>query len=70
MDTIGEAHQAADRLRAKVIDELLRYGMAVRQDADGRTTPEQSLLATIKANVDNRSLSDQAFRQFIRNSLG
>jgi len=37
-----------------------------KQEADGRQAI--SLVATIKANVDNAKLSDKEFRDFIRNS--
>lgn len=33
------------------------------------TVPAENFMATVAANVNNRQLSDGAFREFVRNSL-
>jgi len=34
-----------------------------------RTVPAENFMATIAANVDNEKVSDEQFREFIRNTL-
>lgn len=34
-----------------------------------RTVPADHFASTLEANVDNRKLTDKAFRQFVRNTL-
>lgn len=36
---------------------------------DKRTVPAENFMATIAANVDNKRITDEQFRDFIRNSL-
>lgn len=34
-----------------------------------RTVPAENFMATIAANVDNKKITDDQFREFIRNTL-
>ena len=34
-----------------------------------RTVPAENFMATIAANVDNSNITDEQFREFIRNTL-
>ncbi len=34
-----------------------------------RTVPSDSFTTMLEANIDNRKLTDRAFRQFVRNTL-
>ena len=43
------------------------YGSAA--PSDNQPVSAESFVATVAANVDNRSLDDRAFREFIRNTL-
>ena len=68
-DTLSEADKAAAQMEKLFKGSLLEFGAKVRADEKAKAAPALSLLATIKANVDNGNLDDRSFREFVRNSL-
>lgn len=58
--------------RNKLVDAIsqgiLTYAAAVRQKEKEKHASAVNLLATIAANVDNGSLSDAQFREFVRSN--
>lgn len=69
MGTRENAATAADGLCRQVREHLAGAHAAGVREAQAESSAVRSLMATIAANVDNTALSDEEFRQFVRNSL-
>lgn len=67
LKTLDEQHRAAN----KQLNDLDNMKALLQESAKDQELGNKSinLLATIAANVNNKRLSDEEFRQFVRNSM-